>query len=112
MTGRLDPVDGDERRQQPVAPGLNQRDERRTLGGPQFERDGHADGAGEVLGARAPVSLLRPAVLLREDVGRPADRQRPGPLRAFRLVGAERDQVGAERVHVEVDPRRGLDALP
>ncbi len=35
----------------------------------------------------------------------------PDALRALGLVGGERDEVGAERVDVEVDPRRGLDRV-
>ena len=40
-----------------------------------------------------------------------ADVQRADALRALELVGAERDEVGAERLDVEVDVRRGLDGV-
>ena len=66
---------------------------------------------GHVLGAGAPVALLRPAVLLGQDVGAAPDPQRPGALRALGLVGRQRDEVRAERVDVEVEPRRRLDGV-
>ena len=40
-----------------------------------------------------------------------ADVQRADALRALELVGAEREQVDAERLDVEVDVRRGLDGV-
>ena len=70
-----------------------------------------ADGAGHVLRAGPAVALLGAALLLGEDVRPVADVQRADALRALELVGAERDQVGAERLDVEVDVRRGLDGI-
>ena len=35
----------------------------------------------------------------------------PTPFGPLELVGAERDEVGAERLDVEVDVRRGLDGV-
>ena len=56
----------------------------------ELERAGHADGARHVLRAGAPVALLRPAVLLGEDVGPAPDPQRADPLRPLGLVRRER----------------------
>ena len=107
----LHAVDGRQRGQETVAPGADLRDERRALRGPQLERRRHPDGARHVLGAGAPVALLRPAVLLGEDVGAAPDPQRPGALRALGLVRRQRDEVRAEGVDVEVEPRRRLDGI-
>ena len=55
--------------------------------------------------------LLRPALLLREDVRPVSDVQRPDALRAFELVRPERDEIRAQRLDVEVDVRRRLDRV-
>ena len=111
MAGGLDAIDGDERGEQAVAPGADLRDERRSLRGAELERRGHADRACDVLRSGAPVALLRPAVLLGQDVRAPADPQRARALGPFGLVGRQRDEVRAERVDVEIDPRGRLDRI-
>ena len=57
------------------------------------------------------MALLRPALLLREDVRPVADVQRADALRPLELVRAERHEVRAERLDVEVDVRRRLDRV-
>ena len=50
-------------------------------------------------------------MLLGEQVGPVPDVQGPDPLRPFELVGGQADQVGAERLEVEIDPRGRLDGI-
>ena len=57
------------------------------------------------------MALLGPTLLLREDVRPVSDVQRADALGTLELVRAERDEIGAERLDVEVDIRRGLDGI-
>ena len=57
------------------------------------------------------MALLRAALLLGEDVRPVADVERADALGPLELVRAERDEVRAERLDVEVDVRRGLDRV-
>ena len=72
---------------------------------------GQAHGAGDVLGPGPPVAFLAAAVLLGEDVRPVPDVQGADALGPLELVGGEGHQVGAERLDVEVDPRRRLDRV-
>ena len=69
------------------------------------------DGAGDVLRAAAAVALLGAALLLGEDVRAVPEVERADALRALELVGAQGEQVDAERLDVEVDVRRRLDGV-
>ena len=51
----------------------------------------------------ASVALLRATLLLGEDVGAVADVQGADALGPLELVGTQRDEVGAEGLHVDVD---------
>ena len=66
----------------------------------QVEGGGDADGAGGGLGAGAAMPLLRPTVLLREDVGARRIHSAPIPCGPSALWAAGRDQVGAEGAQV------------
>ena len=57
------------------------------------------------------MALLGPALLLRQDVRPVAHVESADALRPLELVGAERDEVGAKRLDVEVDVRRRLDGV-
>ena len=54
------------------------------------------------------MALLAAALLLGQDVRAVPDVQRADALRSLELVRRDRQQVDAERLDVEVDPRRGL----
>ncbi len=103
MSGRLDAGDGQDRRREPVALRAQAGDRLGSLRAGQVVGRGETDGPGDVLRACPPVALLGPALLLGQDVRPVADVQRADALRALELVRAERDEVGAERLDVEVD---------
>ena len=111
MTGHLGAGDGQDGLREAVAQAAQARDGRGPLLARQVVGGRRPDGSGHVLGPGAPVALLGAALLLRQDVGPVADVERPGALRALELVRAERHEVGAERLDIDVDVRRGLDGV-
>ena len=72
---------------------------------------GQPDRAGDVLRPGAAMPLLAAALLLGQDVRAVADVQGADALRSLELVSADREQVDAERLDVEVDLRRRLDRV-
>src|SRR3954468_17555160 len=111
MSGRLDASDGEERLQE-RAPLLAEASDRRgPIRAAQLVGCRETDRSGDVLRSGAAVALLGPALLLREDMGTVSDVEGTDALRALELVGAERHQIGAERLDVELDIRCRLDRI-
>ena len=63
--------------------------------------DAQAGNRRHVLGAGAPVPLVLAAGQDRQHPGAALDPQRAGALRAVELVGRQREQIDAERPHVD-----------
>ncbi len=105
------PGDGEDRGEESVALLAQPGDGLGPLRAGQLVGGRQADGAGHVLRAGPRWRSCVAALLLGEDVRPVADVQRADALRALELVGAERHEVRAERLDVEVDVRRGLDGV-
>ena len=72
---------------------------------------GHADDAGHVVRAAAPVALLAAAVDDRLDIDAVAHHQGAHALGPAELVGADRDQVGDRGQVGHVEPRERLHGV-
>jgi len=111
MARRLDAGDDQDRVGQARPLRAQPRHGLRTLRARQVVRRGQPDRPRDVLRARPAVPLLGASLLLGEDMRPVTDVQRADPLGSLELVGAERHEVGAQRLDVEVDVRRRLDGI-
>src|SRR3954462_92738 len=111
MAGHLDDGDSKDGLEEPgtllAQPGEGRRPIRtaQLVGRRQTDRSRH------VLGSGPTVALLRPALLLGEDVRAVSDVEGADARRALELVGAEGHQVSAQRFDIELDIRRRLDGV-
>src|SRR3954452_8785327 len=111
MSGRLDASDGEERLQERRPLLAEASDRRGPIRATQLVGCRETDRSGDVLRSGAAVALLGPALLLREDMGAVSDVEGTDALRALELMRAERHQIGAERLDVELDIWRRLDRI-
>ena len=111
MAGRLDAGHQLDGFGQAVALAAEAADRLGPLGAGEVEGGRQPDRAGHVLRARPPMALLGSTLLLGEDVRAVADVERADALRPLELVRPERDEVGSQRLDVEVDVWRRLDGI-
>ena len=111
MAGQLDALHRETGGREPGAERAQTHRRRRPVRAGALVGDRHADGARDVLRPGPAVTLLAPAVDLREQLRAAPHPQRPDALGTLELVGGDRDEVRAELLHVEIERRRGLDRV-
>ena len=111
MARQLGAGDGEDGLRESLAQAAETGNGRRSLGARELVRGGQADRTRDVLGPGPAMALLRPALLLREDVRPVPDVQGADTLGTLELVRAERHEIRPERAHVEVDVWRRLDGV-
>ena len=102
---------GEEPLGQPVPQPVNALAGRPPLGRRRFQGGGHADYAGDVVGAGPTFPFLRPAVDEWLQLDGAAQGQSADPLWAAKLVPADADHVGACGAFGHVEPGHGLNGV-